>query len=49
VAIGLKVRQQANILAFSDTFYLLGIVLIIALLASLLLKKSGRLAAGGVH
>jgi DHA2 family multidrug resistance protein len=25
VAIGLRVRQQANILAFSDTFYLLGL------------------------
>jgi len=49
VAIGLRVRQQASILAFSDTFYLLGIVLIIALVATLLLKRSGRLAAGGAH
>jgi MFS transporter, DHA2 family, multidrug resistance protein len=49
VAIGLKVRQQANILAFSDTFYLLGVVLIVALLATLLLTKPGRLAGGGAH
>jgi DHA2 family multidrug resistance protein len=49
VAIGLKVRQQANILAFSDTFYLLGVVLIVALVATLLLKKPGRLEGDGAH
>src|SRR5262249_16345538 len=49
VAIGLKVRQQANILAFSDTFFLLGVVLIVALVATLLLKKPARLEGGGAH
>ena len=49
VAIALKVRRQANIMAFSDTFFLLGVALVVALLATLLLKKPGRLSAGGAH
>jgi MFS transporter, DHA2 family, multidrug resistance protein len=49
VGIALKLRRQANILAFSDTFYLLGIALVVALLASLLLKKPGRVSGGGAH
>src|SRR5215468_6952938 len=49
VAVGLKVRQQATIMAFSDTFYLLGVVLVVALVATLLLKKTGQLEGGGAH
>ncbi|GGF20640.1 EmrB/QacA family drug resistance transporter [Aliidongia dinghuensis] len=50
VAIGRIVRQQSYIFAFSDTFFLLGVSLVVALLASLLLKKpSGKLDAGGAH
>jgi MFS transporter, DHA2 family, multidrug resistance protein len=49
VAIALRVRQQANIMAFSDTFYLLGVALVVALLAALLLKKPDHLEAGGAH
>jgi MFS transporter, DHA2 family, multidrug resistance protein len=49
VAIGNVVQKQAFILAFSDTFYLLGIALIVALLATLLLKKPARLESGGAH
>ena len=49
VAIGQIVQKQAYILAFSDTFYLLGIALIVALLAALLLKKPGHLETGGAH
>jgi DHA2 family multidrug resistance protein len=49
VAIGYVVQKQAFILAFSDTFYLLGATLIIALMAALLLKKPGHLAGGGAH
>src|SRR5690242_4171960 len=41
VAIGKIVQKQAFILAFSDTFYLLGAALIVALIAALLLKKPG--------
>ncbi|HTG05351.1 MAG TPA: DHA2 family efflux MFS transporter permease subunit, partial [Bradyrhizobium sp.] len=49
VAIGKMVQKQAFILAFSDTFYVLGAALIVALLAGLLLKKPDRLDAGGAH
>jgi DHA2 family multidrug resistance protein len=49
VAVGGRVRQQANIMAFSDTFYLLGIALVVALIATLLLKKADHLQAGGGH
>ncbi|WP_338828967.1 MDR family MFS transporter [Bradyrhizobium sp. 27S5] len=48
-AIGNVVQKQAYILAFSDTFYLLGVALIIALAATLFLKKPGQLAGGGAH
>jgi DHA2 family multidrug resistance protein len=49
VAIGNVVRKQAFVMAFSDTFYLLGAVLIVALIATLLLKKPEHLDAGGAH
>jgi MFS transporter, DHA2 family, multidrug resistance protein len=49
VAIGKIVQKQAYILAFSDTFYLLGAALIVALVAALLLKKPDRLENGGAH
>jgi DHA2 family multidrug resistance protein len=49
VAIGHIVQKQAFILAFSDTFYLMGAALIVALLASLMLKKPGHVDAGGAH
>jgi DHA2 family multidrug resistance protein len=49
VAIGNRIRQQANIMAFSDTFYLLGVALVVALIATLLLKKPDRLESGGAH
>jgi DHA2 family multidrug resistance protein len=49
VAIGQTVQKQAFILAFSDTFYLLGVTLIVALIATVLLRKPGHLEAGGAH
>jgi DHA2 family multidrug resistance protein len=49
IAIGNIVQKQAFILAFSDTFYLLGAALIVALIAALMLKKPGRVESGGVH
>jgi DHA2 family multidrug resistance protein len=49
VAVALRVRQQANIMAFGDTFYLLGIALVVALIATLMLKKPGHLSGGGAH
>ena len=49
VAIGNVVQKQAFILAFSDTFYLLGVALIVALIAALMLKRPDHLDAGGAH
>ena len=49
VAIGHVVQKQAFILAFSDTFYLIGAAMIVALMAALLLKNPGHLDAGGAH
>jgi MFS transporter, DHA2 family, multidrug resistance protein len=49
VAIGHIVQKQAFIQAFSDTFYLLGAALIIALVVTLLLKKADHLSSGGAH
>jgi DHA2 family multidrug resistance protein len=49
VAIGHIVQKQAFILGFSDTFYLLGATLIVALMATLLLKKPDHLESGGAH
>ena len=49
VAIGHVVQKQAYILAFSDTFYLLGAALIVALAATLLLRKPDHISAGGAH
>ncbi|MBR1217608.1 multidrug efflux MFS transporter [Bradyrhizobium sp. U87765 SZCCT0131] len=49
VAMALRVRQQANIMAFSDTFYLLGAALIVAMVAALLLKPPAQLSGGGGH
>jgi len=49
VAIVHIVQKQAFIQAFSDTFYLLGAALIVALIATLLLKKPDHASAGGAH
>lgn len=49
VALGRVVRHQAYIMAFSDTFYLLGVALLIALAATLLFKKPGAVAVTGGH
>ena len=49
IAIGHIVQKQAFILAFSDTFYLLGAALIVALIATLLLKKPDHLSSGEAH
>lgn len=49
VAIARGIREQAYIMAFSDTFFLLGIALVVALVSSLLLKKPDHIEAGGAH
>ncbi len=48
-AIGQAVRRQAYVMAFSDTFYLLGAALVVALVATLLLKKPDHVQPGGGH
>jgi DHA2 family multidrug resistance protein len=45
-AIGQGVRQQAYVMAFGDTFYLLGAALIVALVAALLLRRPDHVEAG---
>jgi DHA2 family multidrug resistance protein len=49
VAIGKIVQKQAFILAFSDLFFLLGVALMVALAASMMLKKPGHVEAGTAH
>jgi DHA2 family multidrug resistance protein len=41
--------MPAFVLAFSDTFYLLGIALLAALAATLLLRKPRQLNGSGAH
>jgi DHA2 family multidrug resistance protein len=48
-AIAKVVREQAYVQAFSDTFFLLGVVLMIALIASLFFKSVGKVSAGEAH
>ncbi|HEX2885608.1 MDR family MFS transporter [Vineibacter terrae] len=50
IAVGQIVRRQANIMAFSDTFFLLGVSLLVALTAVLLLRRPDRqMEASGAH
>ncbi len=49
VAIGRTVRQQATMMAYSDTFFLLGAALALAVVAAICLKRADRLAGGGAH
>ena len=48
-AIGQVVRGQSYIMAFSDTFFLLGGVLVVALVSALLLKPAGPMSGAGAH
>lgn len=49
IAIGLRIRQQATVMAFSDTFFLLGLALLVALAATLLLRNPGHVQGGAAH
>ena len=49
VAIGRLVKRQASIMGYADTFFLLGIALVLALIATMCLRKTGHLRAGGAH
>jgi MFS transporter, DHA2 family, multidrug resistance protein len=49
VALGNTVKRQALVMGFSDTFAVLGVVLILAAAAILLTRKAKAAAAGGAH
>src|SRR5262245_29278759 len=49
VALGKTVKQQALVMGFSDTFAVVGIVLVLAGIALLLTSKPKNAAAGGGH
>jgi len=49
VAVSHQVSKQANIMAFSDTFYLLGVSLMVALAATLFFKKPSQVSGGAAH
>jgi DHA2 family multidrug resistance protein len=49
IVIKRSIRQQADIMAFSDSFFLLGAALVLALAASLFLRKSGPVNTDGAH
>ena len=46
VAIGKVVKTQATFLAFGDAFYLMGVAIVLALVAAVLMKKSSGSGAG---
>ena len=48
-AIGRLIRRQATILAYGDAFYLIGAVMVVALVAIALLRRADHLGGGGAH
>jgi MFS transporter, DHA2 family, multidrug resistance protein len=49
IALGNSVKRQALVLGFSDTFAVIGLVLILAAIAIFLTRKTKAAAAGGAH
>jgi DHA2 family multidrug resistance protein len=49
IALGNVVKRQALVLGFSDTFAVIGIVLVLAAIAIISLRKATGAAAGGAH
>src|SRR6266481_2783508 len=49
IALGNAVKRQALVLGFSDTFAVIGVVLVLAAFAIISLKKATGAAAGGAH
>jgi len=49
IALGNAVKRQALVLGFSDTFAVIGVVLVLAAIAIISLKKATAGAAGGAH
>jgi MFS transporter, DHA2 family, multidrug resistance protein len=48
IAVGQTIRAQATIMGYGDSFALIGIVLLVALLAVAMLRK-GTAAGGAAH
>jgi MFS transporter, DHA2 family, multidrug resistance protein len=49
VQIGRIVRLQSNFMAYSDAFYVMGVALLLAIVAVLLMRKASGGAAAGAH
>jgi DHA2 family multidrug resistance protein len=49
IAIGNTVKRQALVMGFSDTFAVIGVVLLLAAIAMMFLRKAKPAAAGGAH
>jgi DHA2 family multidrug resistance protein len=49
IALGSVVKRQALVLGFSDTFAVVGVVLVLAAIAIMSLRKVTAGAAGGAH
>jgi MFS transporter, DHA2 family, multidrug resistance protein len=49
IALGNTVKRQALVLGFSDTFAVIGVVLILAAIAIILTRKTKAAASGGAH
>src|SRR5271167_786133 len=49
IALGNTVKRQALVLGFSDTFAVIGIVLVLAAIAIISLRKATGATAGGAH
>jgi DHA2 family multidrug resistance protein len=49
IALGKVVKRQALVLGFSDTFLVLGIVLVLSAIAILLTRKVKATTGGGAH
>jgi DHA2 family multidrug resistance protein len=49
VQIGRIVRMQSNLMAYSDAFYVMGVALLLAIVAVLLMRKASGGAAAGAH
>lgn len=49
VAVGRVVRAQSYFLAYADTFFVMGAVLLLAVLAALLMRRSAGGVAAGAH
>ncbi|HET7594432.1 MAG TPA: MDR family MFS transporter [Stellaceae bacterium] len=49
VAVGRIVRQQASVMGYGDTFYLLGAILVVGILATLCLRRADSGSDSGAH